>query len=65
MCTPQRQLSTLAEHKTIIAALKKRDADAAVSAMEGHLDAVMTELVDFAERNPNTVALPARDTAAA
>ena len=65
MCTPQRQLSTLAEHKTIIAALKKRDADAAVSAMEGHLDAVMTELVDFAERNPDAVALPARDTAAA
>src|SRR5437763_2972678 len=65
MCTPQRQLSTLAEHKAIVAALKKRDADAAVSAMEGHLDAVMTELVDFAERNPDAVALPARDPAAA
>jgi hypothetical protein len=33
--------------------------------MEGHLDAVMTELVDFAERNPDAVALPARDPAAA
>ena len=65
MCTPQRQLSTLAEHKAIVAALKKRDPDVAVSAMEGHLDAVMTELVDFAERNPDAVAMPTRDTAAA
>jgi DNA-binding GntR family transcriptional regulator len=65
MCTPARQLSTLAEHKAIVAALKKRDPYAAVAAMEGHLDAVMTELVDFAERNPDAVALPARDPAAA
>src|SRR5438477_346855 len=35
MCTPQRQLSTLAEHKAIVAALKKRDAAAAGSAMAG------------------------------
>src|SRR4051794_3277228 len=65
MCTPQRQLATFNEHKAIVAAVKKRDPDAAVSAMEGHLDAVMAELVDFAERNPDAVALPARDTAAA
>ncbi len=65
MCTPARQLSTLTEHKAIIAALKKHDPDAAVAAMEGHLDAVMTELVEFAERNPDAVALPARDPAAA
>ena len=65
MCTPQRQLSTFAEHKAIVGALRKRDPDAAFRAMEGHLDAVMTELVDFAERNPDAVALPARDPAAA
>jgi GntR family transcriptional regulator, rspAB operon transcriptional repressor len=65
MCTPTRQVSTLAEHKAIVTALKKRDPDAAVAAMEGHLDAVMTELVDFAGRNPDAVALPARDPAAA
>ena len=65
MCTPQRQLSTFGEHKAIVAALKKRDADAAVGAMQGHLDAVMTELVDFAERNPDAIALPARATVAA
>jgi GntR family transcriptional regulator, rspAB operon transcriptional repressor len=65
MCTPQRQLSTFEEHKTVVAALTKRDPEAAVSAMARHLDAVMTELVDFAERNPDAVALPARDPAAA
>jgi len=65
MCTPQRQLSTFGEHKAIVAALKKRDAAAAAAAMEAHLDAVMTELIDFGERNPDAVALPARDTAAA
>jgi DNA-binding GntR family transcriptional regulator len=65
MCTPQRQLSTFAEHKAIVGALRKRDPDAAFRAMEGHLDAVMSELVDFAERNPDAVALPARDPAAA
>ena len=65
MCTPARQLSTFAEHKAIVAALKKRDPDAAVDAMGSHLDAVMTELVDFAGRNPDAVAQPARDPAAA
>lgn len=65
MCTPQRQLSTLDEHKGIVAALKKRDVDAAVAAMERHLDAVMAELLDVAERNPDAVAIPAGATAAA
>jgi DNA-binding GntR family transcriptional regulator len=45
--------------------LKKRDPEAAAGAMEAHLDAVMTELIDFGERNPDAVALPTRDTAAA
>lgn len=65
MCTPQRQAATCAEHRAIVAALKRHDGDAAVRAMESHLDAVMTELVDFAGRNPDAVALPPREPAAA
>jgi len=65
MCTPARQASTSDEHKAIVAALKKRDADAAASAMERHLDAVMAELLDVAERNPDAIAVPAGATAAA
>ena len=65
MCTPQRKAATLAEHRAIVAALKRHDADAAVRAMDVHLDAVMTELTDFAGRNPDAVAVPPRDTAAA
>ena len=65
MCTPQRQVATFAEHRAIVAALKRHDSDAAVSAMETHLDAVMTELVDFAGRNPDAVALPRHEPAAA
>jgi DNA-binding GntR family transcriptional regulator len=64
MCTPERKLSTLREHDAIVTALKRRDADASVAAMERHLDAVMTELLDFADRNPDVVARP-RETAAA
>ena len=43
MCTPQRKVSTFREHEAIVAALKRHDADAAVRAMEAHLDAVMTD----------------------
>ena len=64
LCTPQRKLSTFREHQAIVGALKRRDADAAVRAMEGHLDAVMAELIDFAGRNPDAVA-ETRATAAA
>jgi DNA-binding GntR family transcriptional regulator len=64
LCTPQRKLSTFREHQSIVASLKRHDADAAVRAMEIHLDAVMTELVDFAGRNPDAVA-EARENAAA
>ncbi|MGZ5703875.1 MAG: GntR family transcriptional regulator [Burkholderiales bacterium] len=65
MCTPTRQLSTFAEHQAIVAAMKRRDPAGAVQAMESHLDAVMNELVDFAGRNPDAVAQPAGETAAA
>ena len=64
MCTPQRKVSTFREHEAIVAALKRHDADAAVRAMETHLDAVIAELLDFAGRNPEAVA-EARETAAA
>jgi DNA-binding GntR family transcriptional regulator len=55
LCTPQRQASTFAEHRTIVAALKARDAAAAGLAMERHLDVVMAELVEFAAANPDAV----------
>jgi DNA-binding GntR family transcriptional regulator len=64
MCTPQRKVSTFREHEAIVTALKRHDTDAAVAAMEHHLDAVMAELLDFAGRNPEAVA-EARETAAA
>jgi len=65
MCTPARQVSTFAEHQGIVAALKKRDPDAAAAAMEAHLSAVMAELLNVAERNPDAVTVPAAATAAA
>jgi DNA-binding GntR family transcriptional regulator len=64
MCTPERKISTFSEHEAIVSALKRHDTDAAVAAMEFHLDAVLTELLDFAGRNPEAVAEP-RETAAA
>lgn len=64
MCTPERKLSTFGEHRAIIAALKRHEADAAALAMQQHLDAVMTELLDFTERNPDAVTV-SRETAAA
>src|ERR1051325_10853197 len=65
MCTPARQASTFAEHQAIVAAVKKRDPDTAAAAMETHLAAVMAELLNVAERNPDAVAVPAAATAAA
>jgi DNA-binding GntR family transcriptional regulator len=65
MCTAARKASTSDEHRAIVTALKKRDAEAAAAAMEAHLDAVMTELIGVAERNPDAIALPAGATAAA
>ena len=66
MCTPARQAfdlraSTRRSSRRSRSAIRRPPS----RAMEGHLDAVMTELIDFAERNPDAVALPARDTAAA
>ena len=53
MCTPQRQASTLAEHRRIVDALAARDALAAGRAMEQHLDMVIDELTEFAADNPD------------
>lgn len=64
MCTPSRKASTYREHEAIVVAIKRHDAEAAVRAMEEHLDAVMTELTDFAGRHPDAVA-ETRETAAA
>jgi DNA-binding GntR family transcriptional regulator len=64
MCTPERKASTYREHEAIIVAVKRHDADAAVRAMEEHLNAVMSELIDFAGRHPDAVA-ETRVTAAA
>src|SRR6476646_3275563 len=39
MCTPARQVSTSAEHQAIVAALKKRDPEAAAAAQQAHIEA--------------------------
>ena len=65
MCTPQRQASTLAEHKGIVDALVAHDAAAAGRAMEHHLDMVMTELNEFAANNPDAFEPGVNATAAA
>jgi DNA-binding GntR family transcriptional regulator len=64
MCTPERKASTYREHEAIVVAVKRHDSTAAVRAMEAHLDAVMTELVDFADRHPDAVAEPGETAAA-
>jgi DNA-binding GntR family transcriptional regulator len=64
MCTPERKASTYREHEAIVVAVKRHDANAAMRAMEEHLDAVMAELADFAGRHPDAVA-DTRETAAA
>ena len=56
MCTPQRQASTLAEHRRIIDALSSRNPAAAAQAMEHHLNIVMNELADFAANHPEVFA---------
>jgi DNA-binding GntR family transcriptional regulator len=64
MCTPTRKVSTYREHQAIVGAIKRHDVNAAMRGMADHLDAVMTELIDFSERNPEAVS-EVRETAAA
>lgn len=52
----RRMEATLNEHEAILAALERRDTAAAQSAIEGHLDAVMSELEVFAGERPELFA---------
>jgi len=55
LCTPVRQFDTHAEHEEIFAALSARQPEKAARAMSKHLDAVMTELEEFAKAHPDLV----------
>jgi len=61
----QRQRTTVHEHRAVVAALARRDGEAAGKAMEAHLDGVMTDLMLFAERHADAFEAPARKHAAA
>lgn len=52
LSSPRHIALTLVDHQTIVSALRAGSADAAASAMEAHLDTVITELVAFAAENP-------------
>ncbi len=52
LASPLRNAQTIAEHARIVAALEQRDSAGAARAMADHLDAVMTELMAFARREP-------------
>lgn len=52
LASPSRRAQTVAEHEHIIAAIAKRDGNAAAHAMGHHLDQVMKELLSFARREP-------------
>ncbi|HTN98044.1 MAG TPA: FCD domain-containing protein, partial [Nordella sp.] len=52
LASPSRRVQTVAEHEHIVAAIEKRDGDAAAGAMAHHLDQVMKELLSFARREP-------------
>jgi DNA-binding GntR family transcriptional regulator len=50
--TRRRLELTLAEHEAVVAALERRDGEAAAKAMHDHLDAVLAELESFARERP-------------
>lgn len=52
----RRQEVTLDEHRAIVEALERRDQNAAVKAMQAHLDAVLTELEAFGRQRPELFA---------
>jgi DNA-binding GntR family transcriptional regulator len=54
--SPRRLFLTTAEHEIIVAAIAEGTPDAAASAMRAHLDAVMTEIVAFADQSPELFA---------
>lgn len=53
VCTPARQLSTHGEHEKIVKGFVDRDSDAAVDAMQDHLNMVTTVLEAFSEMYPD------------
>jgi GntR family transcriptional regulator, rspAB operon transcriptional repressor len=50
--SPRRHAMSLAEHEAVVEAIRAGDSAAAGRAMEAHVDAVVTELIAFAEGNP-------------
>lgn len=50
--SPRRLVQTIAEHELVVAAIASGVPERAAAAMRAHLDAVMIELVSFAEKNP-------------
>jgi len=52
LASPVRNAQTIAEHEEIVAGLAQRDSTRAGIAMTEHLDAVMTELMSVARREP-------------
>jgi DNA-binding GntR family transcriptional regulator len=53
MASPERHAHTLAEHASIVEALRAGDAEAAAHAMHVHLDEVVAELRRFAAERPD------------
>ena len=49
--SPRRLALTIAEHEEVVAAIAAGDPDGAAAAMRAHLDAVMIEIVSFANRS--------------
>lgn len=54
--SPRRLALTIAEHERIVAALRSGDAEAASTAMQAHLDAVIVEIESFADGHPEVFA---------
>lgn len=54
--TRRRLELTLAEHEAVVAALERRDGEAAATAMHRHLDGVLAELEAFAVERPELFA---------
>jgi DNA-binding GntR family transcriptional regulator len=52
LASPVRNAQTISEHEQIVTALEQRNSARAAVAMAEHLDAVMTELISFARREP-------------
>lgn len=52
LASPVRNAQTISEHEQIVSALEQRNSARAAIAMAEHLDAVMTELISFARREP-------------